>query len=611
MIKVRLSKNKKNLIIKIISNTHFTELIEVVGREGHHFIWKPKFFEVDEKVWVAPINNCEEALGELMEIDGPFSIPEDVIAAIEKSTKKEMVRTRNPYKRELLTAEPKGPYQVRAIKIGAQQNRLYLAHKMGLGKTFMVVGILNHLFNKNWIDKVVICAPTESVINFKRELLRFNSFNLKEEEIYVANAKRRTPFATDARVAIMTYRSFLMISDDAYKKTHKSGSKKYRTACIPFDDWGTKRAIILDEAHMIKNKQARSSSVLHLHKDFFDYRYLLSGTPYPMGAADLYSQITFLDSTRIKGSYQDFTAKIGNVGNLYSDYALTSYKEEEVKIFLKSIDDLLIREFTEDNLDLPELITKNIYVEMGNKQKAIYQSFVSYILDANKSKNGRIVMKEIFSNFPYLSLALDNPCILEGKIEFQQDPYLYKMIKSWKFADHSKLPATTSLLNKYVDEEGKKVIIWSGHPKTIKQLGEFYKKYNPIMIHGEMEVPKGISKAEYRDSLVEKFKHDSKHKVIIASYLMIARAVNITEASRGICFDRPWNFEIWDQLQKRNHRIGTTEVVIMNPILIEHSLEERQDKVLKKRERIDRDLLKYDSLSQEKWKELFQGIDLD
>jgi len=610
MVLTWLSKNRKQVIIKI-SGENFNELLEIVNHEGYGLTYKSKFYEVDSKVWLADIRDCEEVLGALMECDGPFAISEEIEKESEKVKIPETRKIRNPFYRNCLTAEPIGPFQIRAISIGAQQNRLYLAHKMGLGKTFMVVGILNHLFYKSVIDKILIIAPTESIINFKREILRFNSFDLKESEIYVASRFNRDPFNSDARVVIMTYRTFLMISDDAYKKTHKKVSKKYRTACIPFEKWGTNRAIILDEAHMIKNRQARSSSVLHLHKHFFDFRYLLSGTPYPMGAADLYSQINFLDPVRIPLSYQNWIKTIAFMGDRFSEYSLVGYKEDKVKEFLKSVEDLIIREFTEDNIKLPEKITKNIYVELGKKQKAIYQSFVTYILDANKSKNGRVVMREIFDNFPYLSLALENPSILEGKVSFQKEPKLFKMIEKWKFEDHSKIPATTSLLKKYVEEENHKTIIWSGHPKTIKQLGEYYKKYDPIILHGEMEVPRGISRAEYRDKLVEKFKNDDKHKIIIASYLMIARAVNITEAPRAICFDRPWSFEIWDQLQKRNHRIGTTEMVIMNPIIIEHSLEERQEKVLKKRELIDKDLLNYDSLTQEDWKSLFEGVDLD
>lgn len=604
MVTVRLSRNKQQIIIKISSPDKFLALKEVLNE--HHFKFNPEF-EYQEKVWTQSIFLCEEALAELFDVES-FNIPDEIFEAMKAPLETQFFRV--PFKKELLKTEPKGDYQIRAIKQGIKQNRLYLAHKMGLGKTYMVIGILNHLWERGLIDKILIIAPTESVINFKRELLKFATFPLKEDEIALASSTNRRPFNDKSKVVIMRYRTFLMISDDYYKETHKKLSKKYRTACIPFGDWGTERAIILDEAHMIKNRTARSSRVLHIHRDFFKFRYLLSGTPYPLGVADLYSQLTFLDSRSIPIPYYDWLGKIANLGNRFSQYAINSYDEEKVKEFLKSVDKLIIREFTEDNLNLPELITKNIYVEMKPKQQAIYRSLISLVLDENKSKNGRIIMKEVYRNFPRISLALDNPCILKGKIDFQQEPELFKRIEKWKFSDHSKLESMTSLLEKYIDE-GKKVIIWSGHPLSINQLGEFYAKYNPVLIHGQLEIPKGTTREEYRDMLVESFKNDKTHKVLIASYLMIARAVNIVEASRSIWFDRPWNFEIVEQASKRNHRIGTTETVVMNPIIIEKTIEERQDRVLKKRQQLDKDLLKYDSLSKESWKNLFEGAELD
>ena len=90
---------------------------------------------------------------------------------------------------------------------------------------------------------------------------------------------------------------------------------------------------------------------------------------------------------------------------------------------------------------------------------------------------------------------------------------------------------------------------------------------------------------------------------------MVARAVNIVEAPRAICFDRPWNFEIWDQMAKRNHRYGTTEEVLMRPIIMEHTLEEKLDKVLKQRQSLDKDLLKYDSLGKDQW-EYFLKVEI-
>ena len=50
------------------------------------------------------------------------------------------------------------------------------------------------------------------------------------------------------------------------------------------------------------------------------------------------------------------------------------------------------------------------------------------------------------------------------------------MVDKWKFEDHSKLEVTTALLERFITDEGKKTILWSGHPMSIKQLGEYYKK---------------------------------------------------------------------------------------------------------------------------------------
>lgn len=603
MVILGLSRDKQTLTVKI-GGKNFLDLKDVLV--DNHFYFQPEF-EYQEKVWIKEVYLCEDALLELYDIE-EFTISDSILDALEPTPETEFFRL--PFDESQLRSKPIGDFQIRAIKQGITQSRLYLAHKMGLGKSFMIISILNHLWAKGLIDKILIVAPTESVINFKRELLRFSTIPLSNNEICIAGVENREPFRSDVKVVIMRYRTFLMLSDDAYKKTHHKFTKKYRTACLPLDNWGMNRAIVLDEAHLIKNSQSRWTKTLHMHKHFFRFRYMLSGTPYPRGVEDLYSQITFLDKGLIPVDYHSWISSLAVLGNNWSQYAIRYYKEDRVKNFLRGVEKWLIREFTEDNIDLPERIIDPVYVEFSEKQKRIYQSYISYRLDESKSKNGKIVMKEVFNDFPRLSLALDNPSILKGKVDFQKNPVLYKLIDKWKFEDHSKLEATESLLEKFIDEEEKKVIIWSGHPLTIKQLGEHFKKYDPVLIHGGLETPKGLDRNDLIDQLVESFKKEKKHRLLIASYYMIARAVNIVEAPRAICFDRPYDFEIWDQMTKRNHRYGSTETVLIKPLLIENSIDERQDRVLKTREKIDKDLLKYDSLSKEQWKKLFEGEEL-
>jgi SNF2 family DNA or RNA helicase len=605
---IEFFKNEENQSLAIkIGGPRFDELKDCLKENKFSFKFIDKRFPYIEKIWIKDIKKSRIALEELSETFS-IKIPSDIweLSYCPPETKK----IRNPIRSELLLSEPKGEYQLRTISKANKQNRLLFAHKMGLGKTFMIISTLNHLWAKGLIDKVLIISPAESVYNFKRELIKFSTFAKDESRIYTADAKHRDPFQDSVDVVLMKYRTFLMLSDDAYKKKHTTFSKDYRSATLDLGSWGSSRAIVLDESHFIKNKGARQTKVLQAHKKFFEYRYLLSGTPWPTGVKDLYSQIKFLDETLIPVGYNEWIKTIAEIGTRWSQYEINHYREEDVKEFLKKVDDWIIREFLEDNIKIPEQFIKKIWVPLNKKQEKIYKSYISYKMVESKEENGRYVVKQLYRDFPNISLALDNPCILKNKIESINDSYLKKILSSWEFKDHSKLESCSSLLDTYIGD-GSKVILWSGHPLTIQQLGEYYKKYNPILIHGELEIPKGSSKDQQRDYLLEKFKSQKKNKLLIASYLVLSTAVNIIEATRMIYFDRNWNFTYWAQSKERNHRIGTTFQTIVNPLIFDNTLENHQDRIIEGREALDKELMNYDSLSKDQWKNLFEGKEIE
>ena len=603
---VKVVSNGKEVGVKIFG-PNFDLMKEILKEHGFTFDLGP--FEGETKVWRKKIYSAKEGILELRKIE-VFNIDRNLLESMEPTLETEFLRI--PYKESCLRKPPLGDFQVNGIKKHSKQTRLLNAFKMGLGKTYTVISAINHIWDKGLIDKLLVVAPTESIYNFKREILSCATFPVKEEEIYIANAENRDPFQDGVKVAIMTYRTFLMLSDQAYFLLKKKKSKKYRNPPIPLNKWGTERAIVLDESHHIKELTARQTKVLHLHKQFFRFRYLLSGTPYPNGVENLYSQVTFMDDGLIPESYYEWLGKIAYLGNRFSQYAINSYKTDEVDSFLERVKPWILREFTEGNIELPDQYIKKIYVGMNKKHREIYRRFIKYIMTISKEQHGRVIMKEVYKKFPYVTLAIDNPCLLKDKDEFEHyDRELAQLISSWKFEDHSKLEACTSLVEKYVKEEKKKVIIWTGHPLTNKQLTEYYKSYNPISIHGEIEIPKGMSKVQYRDTLLERFKTDPKHHILVASFQMLSSAVNIVEAPRAINFDRSWSFLHWAQLIKRNHRIGSTEEVIVNPLIIEKTIEEKQDRVLEKRENLDQELLNRDSLSKEEWEKLFEGVEID
>ena len=596
MVEIKLVSDK-TAGIKIIWGTENFEYLKNLFVKSH------LMFSGQSKLWIGPYKKVYSLIPFIERIED-ITFSEELKEILKP--KSETRRVRRSLDNVLLKSTPMGKFQEEGIIKGVQQNRLLYAWEMGLGKTFAVVSVMNHLWEKGEVDRILVIAPTESVYNFRREFLRFNSFNLKEEDFYIANVNNRTPFEADPKVIIMTYRTFLMLSDEAYKRKTKRSSKNYTTPTLPIENWGTKRAIILDESHHIKNMKARQSKVLALHKHYFEYRYLLSGTPDPNGVEGYFNQMEFLDEGAIGKDYFIWLKEVANIGNRFSEVGINYYYPDKVKSFVDSIKPWVLREFTEGNVELPELVIKKIYTEFNPKQLKIYQDLVSYTLYVLKEKDGVIEPKKVVDKFPFIIQAIDNPCLLEGKIDKQISPSLFHQISKWKFSDHSKLELSDSLLETYIKEEGRKVILWSGHPLTINQLSEYYSKYEPFIVHGSLNLGKE-SKEAYRDRILTEFKTSKSRNLLIASYLVLSTSVNIVEATRNIFFDRSFDYTYWAQAIKRTHRIGQKERVLTTPLIIENSLDERLDRSLDSKENINANLFSADSLSKEEWKSIFLG----
>ena len=615
MNKCWLSKDKNYFVIKISGST-FDALREILRSNKFWYVFTPdeniNNGQCESNVWYKHIDYISDFLFDVQSVE-PLSMTEELRQRIDPDPETEYLRV--GYDPSLLTTPPLAPYQERTIRQAIKQTRCYLAHKQGLGKTYMAFGILNHLWHNDLVDRCLIVCRPEGVHNLKRELLRFNTFGLKEEDIYIVNVKNRDPFNSGAKVVITNYRSFLMVCSDMYKAEHKgkkSMNSKTRLVKPPIDlsNWGEKgRVLFLDEAHSAKNRQAGQTKCLIKEAEFFRFRYLMSGTPYPNGVMDLWSQFKILDPNIIHMDYNEWLSKVAYIGTRFSEYQFREYKPGPVKSFLKKVEPWIIREFADDNLDLPDQIIKKVYFELSPKQRKIYQKFVVYVMNQVMENNTmKTVMREVYKQFAKVQQACIDPCMMKGKFSEYTDPELVKLVEDWKFEDNPRVEMCDSILEDIFDRNpGSKVIIWSGHPSTIQRLGEHYAKYKPVLVHGEIK-SNSQSRDEQISDIVDEFKNNKEHKILIASYYMIATSQNIVESNAMIFFDRSWDFVIYDQSRERNHRpTSIFDSVEVYNLIGEHTIEEKQDRVLEKRDNIDKELLNFDSLSKEQWKNLFEG----
>jgi len=580
-------RGERNSLLIRIHGKKFNDLANALRIAGGKFKHNEKTANgiVEDKIWAVEERDAFDAVLRLQSVEPDIKMP----SWVEPVETRDCVgknndvfeRYRTDVNPDFVMSEYRGKtdFQKNGILRGISQNRLALFWEMGLGKTFVIQTIMNHLVHRGDVEKYVVVCPPEGILNFRDEILRFNSFNLQEDEIYVCSVYNRKPFDNPKyKVILITYQGLIMLHNDYYRE--KTGGraigKRIMKNYIPFDKLGVNIAIICDESAEFKNPKSRTWKVINKLKDFFFFRYALTGTPAPNYAADLWTQMNFLHSASVPDEYETFIQRIADVGNQFGAYAINSYHDDKVDEFLKNTSYLVSREKVEGNIDLPELIMDPILCQLPPKQEEFYRAVVEHELYTLKNQDGAIYPVKLKNKFLLLSTALHDPKLLAkgslSKVPELNDSVIKKAEK-WDIEDNGKWEVTVSLLHKYIVEQRKKVILWSAHPYVIDTLYERLKKYKPIKIHGQIEMLKGESVAARNARICGEFL-SSGCPLLLSNHSVLKTSVNLTAVTRNVYWDFPQEQDVFYQTIKRSHRIGTTETVIVNPLLFPATLEE-------------------------------------
>jgi SNF2 family DNA or RNA helicase len=586
-----VSKDDEEFMVSSVGeNPYFWEQVRVLRGEFHGRFERHNIETLDGRFvknpWIFDMHLALPICKAMREIDNRFVIPEWV-TSIDYSRDKEFKRYRAAIDTSLVKSEWKGDYQRQGVLRGLSQNRLAWFWEMGLGKSFVMQTTMNHLVEHGRVKKYFIVTPPEGVINIAVECIKFSSFGLSWDDIYIVDTSHRNPYDyPDKKVFIMTYRNLIMLHDDAYKlEKNKKVAKAVRKNYIPWNRFGDGLCLILDESHNIKNNSSKTWKIIDKGRHFFEYRYLLSGTPAPKYASDLWTQMRFLHEDSVANDYQDFLRSIAVLGTKYSQWVVNYYKEDRVKDFLNSVEYLIDRQKSAGNINLPPIIYEPVRCQMSPKQELLYRTIVKQVLTViQQEENGRVTLRKLRDKFPYLSAVLHDPCVLQEGV-LAQNPNnvsLIHQLNGWKIEDNGKFSVAVSLVEKYAGE-GRKIILWSGHPKIIDILCEKFAKHKPYKLHGKTVVNKGESTAERNAAICGGFLKDKESRLLIANYDCLSTAVNLVEVTRMIFWDRSFDASTYIQAMKRSNRIGSTEPLIINNLISFSSIEEYQDEEIRKR----------------------------
>ena len=604
---IQFTADAKDISVKFNGSKNFEEIVQTLKLASCKF-------NPDEKDWTVPINKYDglrEKLSDLDIISISFLDEKKINELMLKVGKQQTVFERRSFKQELLKKEPvKGihpneDYQKQDIIKGITRNRYLLDLDMGLGKSYILSGILTHLQHYDDLGKVLYITTRSGTYNFYHELLKFTNF--KEDDIIIGSKDTTDIFEQNKKIIILDFDTFRLLSDKYYKKIYKKSGVKYRKTPIPIDAWiGDKKAcLILDESHCVGNPSSRRYSTIKLISDRFYFRYLSTGT-FADKIEKIYSQLNILDPGLVHNfSYTDWLAEYASIGNRFSAYAVNYFKKDKIDALMAIIKkSYSSHRRTFDHIELPENNIQTVYVRMSEKHRDIYEKFVKYEMSEMSD------MRNIQNKFAYLSLSIDNPKFLLNHEEKLPND-INKLVSKFKVDDLEKFVACDDLVDQYVVDNGEKIIIWTTHPLTANLLKERYAKHSPMVINGEIEVPKGMTKDEYKRVLVEQFKNDKKSKILIASILVLNSAVTMTFVKTQIYFEKNFNFIDYSQSLKRIHRISQTENVTTLNLVYDHSLDLYIMKNLESKGLLNEKLLSKEFLTSEDWTLIFNGNEDD
>ncbi|MCA1807175.1 MAG: DEAD/DEAH box helicase family protein [Actinobacteria bacterium] len=488
--------------------------------------------------------------------------------------------------------------------------------KQGTGKSYVIANVLRHLFRKDFIDYAIICTPGTGLIDIKRKLIQFAPDSFEDADIEIVTKNNRDCLPEEgprAKILVMTY-STLRLVRGYYEKNEKVSFAQYLRKYFHT----RKLAAVMDEGHNISNSgsiQGKAASELSATAA---HRFLSTGTPADK-PIKYYALLKFIDPYLVRYlSLTDWKKCVADMGTSFSRYAIKDYRPEDLRYFLEGASEWYTNLQDEDCLELPPHYKKEVPVMLDEgRQRKLYEMFTSLQLSIIKAGAQVLHPRQVMNKFPYLLLSLDNPEILakhehtwrvtEGDHDqIKLSNQLNTLLEKFKFErDHEKLPYLREIIEDHVDDRDEKMVIWTGHPMTADSLGEILSKYNPLVIHGQSK-EKGVPQEELKDKVVQQFRSQKKHQILIASYLVLDTALDITEANVQVYFDMPYALINFDQSSKRIHRAGQERPVTSYYLLFANTIDEVRFDVVMNKKALDTSALD-SSMPLEDWKLLFGG----
>ncbi len=443
---------------------------------------------------------------------------ENTVRAIRKDPKKHPLR-KTLLKTELL------PYQLDGIAFAAGAGRAVLADDMGLGKTLQGIGVAELLASEVDISRVLVICPASLKSQWLQETNRFSG---RTCQLVLGSARDRAN----------------QYDNDTYFFTLCNYEQVLRDInAIETVSWDL---IILDEGQRIKNWEAKTSRIIKSLKS--PYALVLSGTPLENRLDELFSVVEFIDARRLGPAFRFYNQHrvTDEKGRVLGYKNLDRLREKLRPLLLRRTRGMVLQELPPRTTEVRRITPTDEQLDMHGVHMVTVKS---------------IVNKTYFTEMDFLRLQKALlMCRMSANSTF--------LVDKKKPGYSSKLKELDALLDELMDEEDRKIILFSEWTTMLNLIEPLLKKRKWDFVRLDGSVPQ-----KKRQELVHRFRKDPACKLFITTNAG-STGLNLQAANTVINIDLPWNPAVLEQRIARAHRMGQKRPVQIYLLVTVDTLEE-------------------------------------
>ena len=422
-------------------------------------------------------------------------------------------------------------YQRHCINRIIDTPRLGLFLDMGLGKTSIVLSAVKELkYNRFAVSKVLVIAPKKVAEGtWSKEKDKWDHTRcLRISRVLGSEKKRIKALYEPADVYIINRENVVWLVD-FYKNDW------------PFD------MVVIDESSSFKSHKAKRFKALSAMAPRIKRIVELTGTPSPNGLADLWAQLYLLDEgARLGTRYAGFRERYFDAGPRHNGIVYKySVKQGSEEAILSAISDICVSMKASDYLELPDCIMHEVPVE----------------LDPKAAKAYRELEREMVLELPDDEVTVTSAAALSNKLLQLGNGAIYGEDHSVHEVHGCKIEAFMELIES-LSASGKNALVFYNYQHDKERLQKVLAKT-------------GLVVRELKTTQDEDDWNAGKIDILLTHPASSAYGLNLQQGGNHVVwFGLNWNYELYTQANKRLHRQGQTEKVIIHHLVCEGTRDE-------------------------------------